>query len=276
MTAAFTPLHELLSSRTRTGDNVIFRIPEDWLQGRTAYGGLTAAIAAQAMRDVAGADWPPDVRLRSLQTNFVGPVLTGAAEVSVRLLREGKSVRQVQASVTSLGQVSAMLVGVYGSARQTALSPLAPRQGAVRCTADDAPTRPFVPGLMPSFLQHFAFGWAEGDLPYSAGKRWDNSLYVRLLGDHADRIDKDLVTVLLADTPPSPAMGRFGKPVPASSVSWALELQPLDSPVGADDWWRIDSQARSAADGYVSHSSTLWTATGEAAAFGHQVVTVYG
>ena len=276
MNAAFTPFHELLSSRAHDGSSVTFDVPDDWLQGRTAYGGLIAAFAAQAMRDVAGANWPPDARLRSLQTSFIGPLAAGTATVSVQLLREGKSVRQVQASVSSQGQVAAQLLGVYGSPRTTALDRLAPHQPAVRCAADEAPTRRFVAGQHPAFVQHFAFGWAEGDLPYSGGKRWDTSIYVRLLGDRADLIDKDVLTVLLADTPPSPAIGRFRQPAAASSVSWALELQPLAAPVGADDWWRIDSQARSAADGYVTHSSTLWTAAGEAAAFGHQVVTVYG
>ena len=276
MNAAFTPFFDLLTSRTRAGDSVSFNVTDDWLQGRTAFGGLIAAIAAQAMRDVAGAGWPAELRLRGLQTNFIGPLAAGAAVVAVQVLREGKSVRQVQASVTSQGQVAALLVGVYGSPRATSIDSLSPRQPEVRVMADDAPTWPFMPGLMPAFLQHFSFGWAAGDPPYSGGKGWATSMYIRLLGDRADLVDKDVLTVLLADTPPSPATSRFRQPAPASSVCWALELLPLETPVSADDWWRIDTQARSASGGYVNQSSTLWTPSGEPAAFGHQVVTVYG
>lgn len=276
MSTPFTPFVDLLSSRTRDDSTVSFPISEDWLQGRTAYGGLIAAIAAQAMRDVAGANWPTEARLRALQTNFIGPVTSGRAEVKVQVLREGKSVRQVQASVTSQGEVAALVVGVYGSPRVSSVQPLAPRQPVVHCAAGDAPTQPFVPGQMPAFLQHFSFGWAAGSPPFSGGQGWETSFYLRLIDDRADRIDKDVLTVLFGDAPPSPAVSHFTRPAPASSVCWALELLPLEAPVAPDDWWRVDTQARSAAGGYVNHSSTLWAPAGEAAAVGHQVVTVYG
>ena len=52
-----------------TGENTLTAdLPDTWMQGRTAYGGLTAAIALEAaMRSQA--DLPP---LRSAQTAFVG------------------------------------------------------------------------------------------------------------------------------------------------------------------------------------------------------------
>ena len=276
MTDDFTPAHALLSAHRRDGDRVRFDVPADWLQGRTAYGGLIAAMGTQAMRVVTGDAWPPTLRLRALQTNFIGPVVAGPAEVAVTVLREGKSVRQIQATVKSEGLVAATLVGVYGSPRTSALDALAPTQQALRVAAADAPSRPFVAGLMPAFLQHLHIGWAAGDPPGSGGKGWQTGLYLRLVGDRADLIDRDVLTVLLADAPPSPAVGHFRQLAAASSVCWALELLPDDAPVGTDDWWRIDTVARSAADGYVNHSSTLWNSAGQAVAFGHQMVTVYG
>lgn len=276
MRPAFTPFADLLAARQPQPGGVRFDIGDDWLQGRTAYGGLIAALGAQAMRDVAGAGWPADARLRSLQTSFIGPVQAGSVDVTVQTLREGKSVRQVQATVTSQGQLAALLTGVYASPRESALEPLTPRQSALRVSPDAAPTRPFVAGLMPSFLQHLAVGWAAGDPPYSGSSGWATSLYVRLLADRPDQINPDVLTVLLADAPPSPAVSRLRKPAPASSVCWALELLPLATRGDADGWWRIDSEARSASAGYVNHSSTLWPPAGEAAALGHQVVTVYG
>ncbi|MEE4211787.1 MAG: hypothetical protein V2I43_21285, partial [Parvularcula sp.] len=41
-------LAELLESGTRDEGKWHFSIPEDWAQGRTAYGGLTAALSAHA------------------------------------------------------------------------------------------------------------------------------------------------------------------------------------------------------------------------------------
>ena len=207
---------------------------------------------------------------------MVGPVAAGPFDVAVRVLREGKSVSQVQATVTSAGQVAAVLLGVYGMPRSTTVRALAPAQPAVTFTPENAPSRPYVPGQSVNFLQHFTFGWAAGDPPVSGGSGWFTSIHVRLLRDQADRVDRDVLTVLLADLPPTPALSHFKQFAPASSVSWALELLPQDAPGGADDGWRIDTQAHSAADGYVNHTSTLWSAAGKALAFGHQVVAIYG
>jgi acyl-CoA thioesterase len=45
-------------------------VPEDWMQGRTTYGGLTAALCLKAALPLAG-----DRPLRSAQIAFVGPGL---------------------------------------------------------------------------------------------------------------------------------------------------------------------------------------------------------
>ena len=83
MSAAPFHLYDLLAARTVQGTQVQARVTEDWLQGRTTFGGLIAVLGVQAMRDVAGAAWPAEVSLRALQTNFVGPVAVGQVDVDV-------------------------------------------------------------------------------------------------------------------------------------------------------------------------------------------------
>ena len=276
MSGSFTSFHEILSARRVDGARLHFHIPADWLQGRTAYGGLASALAVQAMHDVAGAAWPADVRLRALQTNFVGPVAPGPAAIDVELLREGKSLRQVLARLTTAGgEVAGIWVGVYGSPRPTTIDALLPSAEALRWAPGEAPTKPFTPGEMPDLLSHFDVGWAAGAPPFSGGSGWATSQYLRLRQDRADLVDPDVLTALLADLPPTPAISRLTRPAPASSVCWMLELLPLAAPVAADAWWRIDTRTRSAGDGYANHSSTLWAPDGTPAAFGHQVVAVY-
>jgi hypothetical protein len=53
-------------------------VGEGWPQGRPCCGGLIATPAVQAMRKKAGGARTRDVRLRALQTRFVGPVAPGA------------------------------------------------------------------------------------------------------------------------------------------------------------------------------------------------------
>jgi acyl-CoA thioesterase len=271
-----TPLSALLSRRERGGDEVGFDIPDDWLQGRTSFGGLVSAFAVQAMRDVAAAGWPADVALRALQTNFIAPVGPGALAVGVKVLREGRSVRQVQATVRQGGETVAMMVGVFGSPRGTSLPPLRPQRPAPRREVDDIAPSPFVPGLRPNFVAHLDMRWADGTPPFSATPDWQASIHLRLRDADAARLPSEILTVLMADAFPTPALSHFGQPSPASSVSWALELRPLAPDEALDGYWRADNIVIAADSGYVNQQSLLWAPSGALAALAYQVVTVYG
>lgn len=268
------PLARLLAGRRvdAAAGRVQVPLAADWQQGRTTYGGLTAVLAVQAMRDLAGADWP----LRALQTSFVGPV-HGAAEIEVRVLRQGRHVRQVQAEVRSGGATAAMLGGVFGGGRATAVPPLRPSAPAVARGPQESTPPPFDAGRSPGFLRHLEVRWAEGDPPFTGGDSWHSRIHLRLRDAQAAReLDGELLSVLLADMPPCPAIGRLSEPAPASSVSWELELLPQADPPAADGWWRADTDALAAADGYVNQRTTLWAPDGRVAAFGYQVAAVFG
>ena len=43
-----TPFSSMLGTMTRSEDDFAITLPPDWLQGRTAYGGLSAALCVQA------------------------------------------------------------------------------------------------------------------------------------------------------------------------------------------------------------------------------------
>ena len=79
-------LPDTLSNIRRIDGGFATAIPEDWMQGRTSYGGFSAALALEAARGLAP-DLPP---LRSAQVSFVGP-LSGEVEVRARMLRRGKN-----------------------------------------------------------------------------------------------------------------------------------------------------------------------------------------
>jgi acyl-CoA thioesterase len=270
----FTPLASLLAARTRHETRVSFEVPEDWLQGRTSFGGLISVLAVQAMRDVAGAAWADDVKLRALQTSFIGPVAQGPVEVVVNLLREGKNVRQVQALVQQAGQTSALLLGVFGSQRTTAIAPMSPKKPPVATEPEQTPPRTLPAGIAPNFTQHMDMRFAEGGAPFSGTVSTLSRIHLQLRGEPVSGISTELLTVLLADVPPTPLLSQFTKPTPASSVSWELELRPL--PQATEGWWRVDTDVLAAAGGYSNQATRLWSPDGELAALGYQVVTVYG
>jgi acyl-CoA thioesterase len=238
------------------------------MQGRTTFGGLIAALAVQAMRDVEGSDWP----LRALQASFIGPV-GGPTSAEVTLLRQGRNVRQVQATLRSSGQVAAVILAAFGQGRPTAVPERRPEQPPVDAQAADLVDFPFIPGFSPSFLQHFASRWAGGEPPFVGRASWHSFIYTR---PRDPIVDFELTAILLADMPPTPVLSVFDRFVPASSVSWELELIPQKDPVDFAGYHRVDTDVIAAADGYVSQRSTLWTPGGALAALGYQVVGVYG
>ncbi|TDP88092.1 acyl-CoA thioesterase [Aquabacterium commune] len=273
-------LAELLSRRERTDagslHRVRFDVSPDWQQGRTTFGGVLSALAVQAMRDVCGSDWP----LRALQTNFVGPVSPGRFDIEVVLLRQGKNIRQVQARVlqadeAGVEQVGGVLLGVFGAARTSTLPHLRPDHHPVAKDPDSAFLWPFVPGITPAFTQHLEFRQAEGGMPFTGSDEWHSRTHVRLRAPGG--IDNELQSVLLADAGPTPALAQLNGFAPASSVSWALELRPVELGTGSDTgFWRMDKDALATGDGYVNEKTTLWTPDGQLAALGYQVVAVYG
>jgi acyl-CoA thioesterase len=267
------PLAALLAGRQREGHRVSFQVTPDWQQGRTTFGGLLSALAAQAMRDVCGADWP----LRALQTNFVGPVAPGLMHVDVTLLRQGKNVRQIQARVMQADahgeeQVGGVLLGVFGSARDTTLPHLRPEQSTVR-GPHEAVKWPYIPNVTPAFTQHLDFRHADGGTPFTGSQDWHSRTHVKL--HEPQGVDTELQAIMLADAGPTPALAQLKGFAPASSVSWALELRPVEmgDPNG---FWRMDKDALATGEGYVNERTTLWTPCGQLAALGYQVVAVYG
>ncbi len=273
----FKPLCDVIRDRQREADVVSFSISDDWLQGRTTFGGLISTLAVQAMRDVAGVAWPEGVKLRALQTSFIGPVALGTVQVMVQTLREGKNVRQIQALVRQDGQTAALLLGVFGTERETVLASIEPAMPATARGPEAATAMPFMRGIAPNFLQHIDSRWAEGAMPFSGSDATHSRIHLRLKDEPADAlVTPELLTVLLADVPPTPLLGHFKKPTPASSVSWELQLRPPREALAPEGWWRVDTEAQAAAGGYVNQVSQLWSPSGQLAALGYQVVTVYG
>jgi acyl-CoA thioesterase len=268
------------------------RVGPEWLQGRSAFGGLQGALGAWAMRAVVGDALP----LRSLQVTFVAPVLEGPVRVVAERVRQGRSVTHVQCRLESDGAVAALMVGLYGAARDSAAKmPLAPPPaGAPRESVREAP---FLPGVMPPFLQHYRTRWIEGRRPYTASPPLPLGLWACLReaaatdegagpiasaggANAASAVERarlnEAALVALADLPPTPLLSMLGQRAPAASLSWLLEflVDPRSIDLGA--WARLRVEPRAAAEGYVTQTGLLWDEAGQGLAVTHQTVAVFG
>ncbi|WP_217272293.1 acyl-CoA thioesterase domain-containing protein [Sphingopyxis sp. BSNA05] len=87
-------LADLLDQCGAGGPDNPVTLPQSWTQGRTAFGGLSGALAYHAASHIE-ADLPP---LRSAQIAFTGP-LFGALTAETAMLRRGKSTAFVQSEI---------------------------------------------------------------------------------------------------------------------------------------------------------------------------------
>lgn len=256
---------DLLAALTRpaSGESRLV-IPETWMQGRTAYGGLTAAICLDAATALAGGR-----PVRSAQVAFVGPV-AGEAVATARLLREGKNTAFVSVRLVAEDGISAEAIFAFGTARASSLSYEHLPPPVVPVPED---VKPFFPaGMGPVFAQNFEVLMAAGSRPMSGAAVPDMALWMRH-GDPAAPTDA-LALLALADVPPPAAMGLFTAPGRISSMTWMAEFL-TDMITTEDRWFLARHVAQTVRDGYSSQSMTIWNRAGVPMMTGRQSVAVF-
>jgi hypothetical protein len=260
------PLSQLLGRVEVTGDALALEVPPDWMQGRSVFGGLQAALALGAMRSLV-----PDLPLRTLQATFIAPVPTGRVVAHARVLRRGKHAIHVEARLGEGDPDQAIVLGVFGAARPSAVS-----QAPVRAEASlgRGISLPFVPGLSPAFLQHFpGVRWLAGQPPLSGYPGTEH--VVELAMDEAGPAS-EAHAIAIADVLPPLALTRLTAVVPGSTLAWMLELlvDRFDHlPLAG---WRLDGLLEAARDGYTSQTVMVWGPDGAATAVSRQCMLVFG
>ncbi|WP_028008927.1 acyl-CoA thioesterase [Solimonas flava] len=242
-------------------------VPNDWLQGRTVFGGLQAALAVRAMRGLL----PGAAPLRTLQATFIAPAPAGELRVAARVLRSGKSATHIEADLYDGEQLACRTLGIFGLPRESALA-LAPAIPAVPLAADAARELPYIEGVTPAFTQNVGFRWAHGGFPFSGAREPRTQIYVRLK-DEAE-VD-ELQLIALADSIPSPGLSMLKQPAAASSLTWMLELLHPQYERAADGWWLMDAEVSAAHSGYLSQTATLWSPDRRAIAYSRQSVVAF-
>jgi acyl-CoA thioesterase len=126
---------------------------------------------------------------------------------------------------------------------------------------------------LPAFLRHFALKFAEGTRPFTGTPLRTSKVYIR----HRDPSpSSESHLVALIDCIPPPLLQMMTTPAPSSSLTWTLEFIRHDYGFAPDAWWRIDTEAKGAGEGYSQESSLLLDPEGRPAAFSRQLVAVFG
>ena len=113
------PFAELIGSMKALDGRYVAAITERWMQGRTTYGGASAALCLEAVHRFVG-DAPP---LRSAQLTFTGPA-GNESDIEVTSVRKGKAMQFLRADLTSQGKVATTALFAFGTPRLSAFDKL--------------------------------------------------------------------------------------------------------------------------------------------------------
>ncbi len=260
-----TRFTELLAGATWDAPTLRLSIPDDWMQGRTTYGGLSTALCLTAAQR-GFHDLP---QLRSANVTFVGPA-GGPVEVRPAILRQGRSVSFVAADLSSEKGLATRCAFAFGAPRESTLE--ASWSPAPEAPPPDA-CEPFLPlGQGPTFTQHFDTRLVRGARPGGGTSAHCLEVWVR----HRDGSAKDAAAlVALADTLPPAVLPMATEFKPISSMTWMFNLLS-DAPATDDEgWWLLQARAEHAANGYSSQDMLVWNRAGECVMAGRQSVAIF-
>lgn len=258
-------LDELLAGARAGAGTTDYQIDSGWMQGRTAYGGISAAVAL----DAAMRDHPGEAPLRSAQVSFVGPV-SGECSVTTRKLRESKSSRFVAADVTSEAG--------YGT--NALFSFMKPRESHIDFLRIDAPdivdasalsSIPDHP-MRPEFTRKFEMRPQRGPSFGHALPDADILTWVRWIDEPA--CDAHVALFALADALPPAAITLFQQFGPVSSSTWVQHFL-TDHPHSRDGWWLLSSKSETVRRGFSAQTMMIWNSDRELISVGGQGVALY-
>jgi acyl-CoA thioesterase len=256
---------QVLASLTRNDNTFRAKPPEDWRQGRTLFGGLSACLAVVSAR-IAYPEIPP---LRSAQFAFIGPVARGLS-LEPRILRAGKSATFITVDGKADADIALRATLVFGATRRSshfyrALS--MPEVSPPGKLADF-----FDASFAPAFTCQFDGRIAGGARPVSGTDKPELVLWVR----HRDHAAPDDVTSIIAlgDVAPPAAMTMFTTLAPVSTVNWSIDVFG-DRHIGSG-WHLVRVEAETVAEGYSSQRMTLWDAAGTPVLAARQTVAIFG
>lgn len=262
-------LSDSLAAMQPDNDALIAPVTDNWMQGRTTYGGFSSALLLGAVQKM-HPNLPP---LRSTLINFTGPI-SKSPRITTQVQRTGRNVTTVSATATIDGKTACLAVFSFGLAQNSDIQ--------ASCPAPDAPKpdletgEPMIPpqaaALAPRFHTNFDMLLIEGDRPMTGSTRG----YIRCWVRHRDPASRggEASLLCLADILPPAVFPMFKRMGPNSSVNWICNFMQ-DNTQTEDGWWQAESRVSAAENGYSSQVMRIWNSQGDLVVDGMQSVLVF-
>jgi acyl-CoA thioesterase len=244
-------------------------VDAQWAQGPGAYGGLVAAILARAIET----DAPRDQSLVTLNAAFCAPATPGPARVTTEIVRTGRNVSTLRASLVRDEVTLATAQATVARRRESAFALDTLTMPTVPAPEDvpDGPEEHYIP----AFTRAFSFRQCLGPVPFSGGDEARVGGWCRIEEDDVP-VDAALLAALLDAWPPA-AVGRSPGWCPVASIEIGYHfLAPLPAP--SDEkrpWLFYEAVARHVSGGLADESAVIWTRDGRPLATTRQLVAIF-
>lgn len=239
-------------------------IPESWMQGRTSYGGLTAALCLEAALK-GHEELPP---LRSAHFTFISPT-SGTPTIRTNNLRQGKSMTFLGASMLSGNEICATSVLAFGKSRES--SGFNHITAPVVQSPEDCPDF-FVWDNMPVFMQNFVGRHAGGSTPCSGSDNAMMTVWLRHK-NHQGKLGLPGILAIVDALPPA-IFPLLLEPTPISTISWSIDFFGAQQEQYGE-WILLESRAESLGSGYSTQNIMAWNQNGEPIVSCRQNVAIF-
>jgi acyl-CoA thioesterase len=254
------------------GGRYTTKISADWQLAVAAQGGVVAALATRAMELALGR---PDQSLRTMTAMFAAPVACGEVELKVQVLRKGRSMSQLSATVRNVGADAGLAaVAAFGASRRgfefTELTmPDVPGPEGLRGFRDPLPE-----GIVFEFDRPPMAFWEDvlESRPVIGRPPWEpfadgpaETAYWYRFDDPPTTADGHLDVagvIVMSDTMP----GSVGQKLGPDSGSWfapSVDFTLHSFRPASTGWLLAHHRARHAGDGYASVDCALWDPAAE-------------
>jgi len=246
-------------------------IDASWVQGRGVYGGLVAGVLARALE----AEAERGLALARLTTAFCAPLAPGAAIAAVDVVRAGRNVATLRASLSNRDAL-----GPAATCLATFARPRGPgaftHRGLVRPSVpapDDVPDGPR--GVyFPHFAKAFGFPHVLGPGPFFGGPGAARRGWGR--PPETQPTDAALVCAVLDAWPPA-IVARSSGWCPVASLELTIHFlatwhEPTVAPGGG--WLHYDASCDHLEGGLADERAVLFDATGTPLATAQQLIAI--
>lgn len=243
--------------------------PQSWCQGRTAFGGLSAALMLQNMKY----QLKDTRRLLSMSVNFIGPLFSQAPfSIDTQILRQGKNATQMTSTITQNEQVCLVSQACFGQPRPSKV--VVPSHHTFSLApANPLQVIPHHENITPAFFQHIDLNLQNGDMPFTHSKNSTLGGWMKFKEQPTSSIT-DVHLLALADAWPPTLLQMASSPSPASSMSWYIEFLK-DVHLDSKDWLGFEAKTHHSSCGYGMEDANIYSPDGNLLAMSRQTVAIF-